>query len=403
MKITPININMSPGPKENNQPRLAVNLAVGIWFALLASFLLFQYAYAEGLTNSIVAKSRPVATASRGDVPTSDLAYAFSKNPLSQNLVTAGLALMSTDLAPDKRAQWVAVIGKMGWRSTAAMQSLITEAVRTQNIKSITIVADALFRRRKLVDETVNLMLLLESEPSTWTGVYTRLKNQVPWRREYLQRADLIDQPAEIDGRIRTLRRLQSDGDRLTRLELAPSVGALVRAGKFQEAVEIWRNHSGDAPGIIHDTRFKIAAGAGSNTDVAFPFEWQFLSGTGFSAYPSEDGLNGATVAIQWDGRGLPVFMSQLTSAPPGSYQVSFKVDGDAQKFATKVGVRFRCGNEVIRTRNAVRPNSQIVAAETITPITCEFPWVDIFGQIQDRGAAVDLVFNRVMLDRMAN
>lgn len=157
------------------------------------------------------------------------------------------------------------------------------------------------------------------------------------------------------------------------------------------------------SPAAMHDPNFRIAVGAGANTDFSFPFEWQFFSGSGFSVYPSEDGLNGATVAIQWDGRGLPVFMSQLTSATPGNYRFSFKVDGDAQKFATKVGVRFRCGNEVIRTRNAVRPKSQIVTAETITPITCEYPWVDIFGQIQDRGAAVDLAFNRVVLERIEN
>ena len=403
MKITPTNTSMIPGLKENNQPWSVMNLVAGIFLALLASFLLFQYAYAEGLTKSVITKGSNIAVAKNADVSASDIATIFAKDPLSQNLVNAGLVLKSDELSSDERAQWIAVIGKMGWRSTAAMQTLINEAMKTRDLRNLTVVADALLRRQKLFDESVVLMNLLEAEPTTWQGVYTRLKKGVPWRVSYLQHAGSIKQPAVVEGRIRTLRSLLSSGDQLTRQELAPSIAMLVSAGKLKEAEQIWRAHGRMSTAAMHDPNFRIAVGAGANTDFSFSFEWQFFSGSGFSVYPSEDGLNGATVAIQWDGRGLPVFMSQLTSATPGNYRFSFKVDGDAQKFATKVGVRFRCGNEVIRTRNAVRPKSQIVTAETITPITCEYPWVDIFGQIQDRGAAVDLAFNRVVLERIEN
>jgi len=403
MKITPTSTSMSLGQRESNQPRSAMNIAAGILIALFASFLLFQYAYSEGLTKSVISKGNNSAAGRNAEISTAELARAIAKDPLNQSLVNAGFVLQENDLTSNERARWLAVIGKMGWRSTAAMQMLINEAVKTQDLRGVTVVADALLRRQKLFEETVILMNLLEAEPSTWQGVYTRLKSDVPWRVNYLQLSASIKQPTVIEGRIRTLRALQARGDLLTRQELAPSIAMLVSAGKLKEAAQIWQANGKMSPNALHDQNFRIAVGTGANTDFSFPFEWQFFSGPGFSTYPSEDGLNGATVAIQWDGRGLPVFMSQLTSATPGSYRFSFKVDGDSQKFATKVGVRFRCGNEVIRTRNAVRPNSQIVTAETMTPITCEFPWVDIFGQIQDRGAAVDLAFNHVMPGRIAN
>jgi hypothetical protein len=403
MKIIPTSTSMSPGLKESNQPRAAISVAAGILLALLASFLLFQYAYVGVLTKSIVAKANNVAAGKNDGVSASDIATAFANDPLNQNLVTAGFAMKSDELSSEDRAQWIAVIRKLGWRSTSAMQTLINEAVKTQDLRDVTVVADALLRRQKLFEETVPLMNLLEAEPSTWQGVYTRLKAGVPWRVNYLQLSGSIKQPALVEGRIRTLRALQASGDRLTRQELAPSIAMLVGAGKLKEAEQIWRVNGKISPAPLHDQNFRIAVSVGADTDLPIPFEWQFYSGTGFSAYPSEDGLNGATVAIQWDGRGLPVFMSQLTSAIPGNYRFSFKVDGDAQKFATKVGVRFRCGNEVIRLRNVVRPNSQIVTAETMKPITCEFPWIDIFGQIQDRGAAVDLAFNRATLERIEN
>ncbi len=403
MKITPTSTSMSLGQRESNQPRSAMNIVAGILFALFASFLLFQYAYSEGLTKSVISKGNNFAAGRNAEISTADLTRAISKDPLNQNLVNAGFVLQENDLTSNERGQWIAMIGEMGWRSTAAMQTLINEAVKTQDLRSITVVADALLRRQKLFEETVILMNLLEAEPSTWQEVYTRLKERVPWRSNYLASAWSIKQPEVIDGRIRTLQSLQEAGDSFTRQELAPSITVIVGAGRLQEAEQIWRTYARVAPNILHDGDLRIAVGAGADTEFTFPFEWRFFSGPGFSTYPSEDGLNGATVAIQWDGRGLPVFMSQLTSATPGNYRFSFKVDGDAQKFATKVGVRFRCGNEIIRTRNAVKPNSQIVTAETMTPVTCEFPWVDIFGQIQDRGAAVDLAFNHVMLDRIAN
>lgn len=403
MKTTLTSINMNPGPIESNTRQRLLNLVAGTFFVILASFLLFQYAYTEGVTRSLVAKATKVTGGQPAEVSGAELATAFAKDPLNQNLVNAGLALQSGALSEDERAKWITVIGKMGWRSTAASQTLINEAMKTQDLRKITAIADALLRRQKLFEQTVNLMNLLEAEPSTWEGVYNRLNANAPWRVDYLQYAGVIKQPAVIEGRIRTLRALQKGGNRLTRQELAPSIAMLVSADKLKDAEQIWRANGRMPPTDLHDGDFSTAVSVGSDTNFSFPFEWQFYSGTGFSAYPSEDGLNGATVAIQWDGRGLPLFMSQLTSATPGNYRFSFKVDGDAQKFASKIGVRFRCGSEIIRMRNSVKPNSQIVMAETITPITCEFPWVDIFGQIQERSAAVELAFNRVMLARIDN
>ena len=401
MKTIPTSISMSQNLNVNDQPRSLQGIIAGILLVLFASFLLFQYAYAEAVTKSIIAKSADVSAGRAAQVLTGDLANAFSKDPLNQNLVNAGLALNSPGLTSENRAQWIAVIGKMGWRSTAALQTLVDDAMKKQDLRSITVVADALLRRQKFFEETVSLMNLLEAQPATWAGVYTRLKNRAPWRADYLQLAGSIKNPEVIDGRIKTLMMLQNSGDPLTRQELAPSIAVIIGAGRLKEAAQIWRVNAGASRSAIHDANFSIAVGPGANAETSFPFEWQFFSGAGFSAYPSEDGLNGASVAIQWDGRGVPVFMHQLTSATSGHYQFSFNVEGDAQKFATKIGVRFRCGNEVIRLRNTVKPNSQVVTAETITPVKCQFPWVDIFGQVQDRSAAVDLAFNRVMLKRI--
>ena len=402
MKITPTSINMNPSLKENSAQRPWLNAAMGILFAVLASFLMFQYAYAEGLTKSVIAKGNIAAAGKSVTVTPAELATAFSNDPLNQNLVNAAFVLWPKKLTESQNSTWLSVMRKMGWRSTAALQTMINEAARKQDFSTVLILTDALLRRNQLFDQSVGLMNLLEAEPSTWAGVYKRLKDRAPWRTNYLQVSGSIKQTAIIDGRIRTLRQLQASGDSLTRQELAPSIAAIVNAGKVADAVQIWRKHSAAPVTPLHDSDFRIAIGQGANTEFTYPFEWEFLSGPGFSAFPSEDGLSGANVAIQWDGRGIPVFMRQQTSATPGNYRLSFRVDGDAQKFASKVGVRFRCGSEVIRLRNAVKLNSQIVTAETIVPVSCDFPWIDIYGEIQDRGAAAELSFNRVTMVKVS-
>jgi len=235
MKTTLTSISMDPSLKENSQSGSAVKIAVGISLALLASFLLFQYVYGTGLTKSIVAKSKNVAAAKTANVSAVDLATAFSKEPLSQNLVNAGLVLKSDEISLEERARWIGVIRKMGWRSTAAMQTLIAEAATKRDLSDIIVVADALLRRRKLFDETVSLMLLLESEPSTRDAVYTRLKNQVPWRSDYLQAAGSMNQTSMLQGRLRTLLRLQEAGTDFSRAELAHSLADFVKAGKIYE------------------------------------------------------------------------------------------------------------------------------------------------------------------------
>ena len=402
MKITPTSTNMNPALKENSPLRPLLNAVTGVLFAGLASLLMFQYAYAEGLTKGVIAKGNIAAAGKNVTVAPAELATAFSKDPLNQNLVNAAFVLWPEKLTEAQKSTWLSVMRKMGWRSTPALQTMINEAALRQDFSGVLILADALLRRNQLFDQSAGLMNLLEAEPSTWPGVYKRLRERAPWRTNYLQVAGSIRQEAVIDGRIRTLRQLHASGDSLTRQELAPSIAAIVNAGKVADAVQIWRKHSKAAATPLHDSDFQIAVGEGANTEFTYPFEWEFLSGPGFSAFPSEDGLSGANVAIQWDGRGVPVFMRQQTSATPGHYRLSFRVDGDAQKFASKVGVRFRCGSEVIRLRNAVKLNTQFVIAETIEPVSCEFPWIDIYGEIQDRGAAVELSFNRVTLVKVS-
>lgn len=403
MKTIPTSTNMNPGPTQKNRMRSVFNVGVGATLALLSTILFVQFAYHDGRAKQIVAQGRDANNNPRINAAKTELASAFSGDPLNQNLVHAGFVSNSSGMSAADRARWIAVMRKMGWRSTPTLQTIINNALETQNLNDIIVVADALLRRRQLFEQAVGLMNLLETEPATKNGVYNRLKKKVPWRTDYLQLGGEIKVPQIIDARIQTINRLQASGDLLTRQELAPSVSAMVAAGRLKDAHAIWRANTRAAPTALHDGNFRVAVGAGADTNFSFPFEWQFYSGTGFSTYPSKDGLSGAIVAIQWDGRGVPLFMSQLTSATPGNYRFTFKVDGDAQQFATKIGVRFRCGSETIALRNKVLPNSQLVTAETIAPVPCKFPWLDIFGQIQERGAAVDLAFSRVALARVAD
>jgi hypothetical protein len=401
MKTIHTSIDMGLVKTGTKPSRPAINFITGCAMAFTATLLLLQYTQDEILTKSVVAKSLNKAAIDNQYSSSSDIAEAFENHPLNQNLVNAGLLLKLGNLSSDSKNKWIAVIGKMGWRSTAATQTLINEALRKQDLRSLVVFADVLLRRQKLFDQAAHLMIILEAAPSTKQDVYARLERGVPWRAQYLQLSSSIKQPIYLDARVQTLNHLQEAGVRLARQEIAPSIEMMVLAGRLKDAEQIWRNSAQMPSTALHDGYFRLAVKADPNRDFIIPFEWQFYSGNGFAAYPYDAGPMGPKVNIQWDGRGLPILMSQMTSAKGGNYQISFAVDGNRREFANSIGVRFRCGNEVIRTQNVLPLNNQIVSAKTVAPITCDFPWVDVYGQIQDRRKSINLAFFNAELNKI--
>lgn len=342
-----------------------------------------------------IASAKPLAP----DMPTAFLNRALLAAPVSQPMFDAILVTQAKrDPAIDLKRQ-LAVLRKLGWRDPTSVQNMIANALVTKDLSHIAEAGDALLRQNKLVDEATLLMALLEAYPDTWASVASRLAQNVPWRYTYLERAGSLSSAEQLDGRLRTLSVLQARGDRLKRQEIAPFVSLLTEKGQIREARQLWIAHVGARPNILLDPDFNAALKQSVLMIPTTPFEWRFEGGVGYVADVASDGLLGARVSIQWDGRSVPVFMSQRTGALPGKYRLTIKIEGEPAEFSRRIGFRLRCGSEIVGfDKEAVMPGNILWLAMRET-VGCGFPVLEIFGKIQEPRRAVDIAFTSVRME----
>lgn len=344
-----------------------------------------------------VASDKPIAP----DISREVLNRALLAAPVSQPIYNAILVADAKRAPASVLKPKLAVLRKLGWRDPTSVQNMIANALVTNDLGDIAEAGDALLRQERLVSEATLLMVLLEAYPDTWRNVASRLARNVAWRYTYLERAGSLNSVEQFDGRYRTLSAMQAGGDRLKRQELAPFVSLMTEKGRIGDARKLWLAHVGAKPAVLLDPDFDAALKQSLLALPTTPFEWRFEGGVGYVADVSADGLRGARVSIQWDGRSVPVFLSQRTAAKPGRYRVAVKVEGEPAEFARRIGFRLRCGDLTAAfDKEAIMPGN-VLSLAMQDDVRCEFPVLEIFGKIQEPRRAVDVAFTAVRMERV--
>jgi hypothetical protein len=310
------------------------------------------------------------------------LRQAVRAAPLDQVVVNAAM-VSSIAQAPTRDAKpWLRVVGSLGWRDPTTQQNIIAAAIQREDVPAIVNSADALLRVGALFREAAAVMNLAEADPQTWSRVFALLRSNVSWRHAYLGQASGAMLPAVLDGRIKTITMLQQNGDRPNRDQVRPLVAALSAAGRGAEADRIWRDYTGDHANLLHDVRFERALAQADQPLTPLTFDWSFDLEAGYTTDIAPTGLGGSIVSLQWDGRGIPVFFSQQTSAVPGDYTLRIRVDGDTQIFGERVGFRLRCGPETVEFVPTNRPGSVELVLQTVKSVACSLPTLEAYGRV---------------------
>lgn len=328
----------------------------------------------------------PLATGSKISVApgidAGQLQKAVLAEPIDQAVVNAAMVTSLAQRPSSDPRPWLNVVASLGWRNMTAQQNIIAAAIQRDDIPSIVNSADALLRVGTLFGEATAVMNLAEAYPETWPRVITLLKSNVSWRHDYLGQASPSMLPAILDGRIRTIAALQRAGDRPDRQQVRPLVAALAAAGRLAEADSVWRDYTGDRGSALYDVRFERALAQLDQPLTPLSFDWSLNLDSGYTTDIASNGLGGAVLTVRWDGRGVPVFFSQQTSAAPGHKILRVRVDGDTQIFGERIGFRLRCGGSVAEFAPVGRPGSLDLTLATIQPVTCSFPSLEAYGRV---------------------
>lgn len=336
------------------------------------------------------------------DIDTGTLRQAVRAAPISQPVFNAAMVAAIAKNPQADRRSWMKALRSLGWRDTVAQQNLIADAIIRQDVGTLVASADSLLRRNTVILEATQVMNLAEAYPETWPQVFALLKDRVDWRYAYLERAGSMTVPAVLDGRAKTLTALMRAGDRLEGQEVRPFVFALVNAGRIAEADRLWRAYTNDNSNLIHDSQFRQALALGSSPATPHPFLWSLGSGYGYSVGIDPNGLGSAVVTLQWDGRGVPVFLSQMTSAKPGRLRLRIKVEGDQKAFGERIGARLRCDDLLTPLLPVPRPGATDLVLETEKASPCEFPTIQIFGIVQPTTREFDGALSGLILSSIS-
>lgn len=285
----------------------------------------------------------------------------------------------------------------LGWRHSFAQQNLMLRAAIDQRFNEVIDRVDGLMRRQKATDQAITMLIAMETLPQVHKAVVAKLLGRPMWRYEYLVRIGPQAPALFLDARYDTVRTLLSAPGGMSRAELAPSVQSLVANGRAHAAYLLWSRKAGPISGInvLRDSEFHTAAALSGN-DTVIPFEWQFNQSLGYSA-----DANGQGVSINWDGRGVPVFMTQLVPVVSGrSYRLSVEGHADSGNFADMLAPTLTCGQAVI-TFNAVGyADGRTTFMSAPVPAGCDMATFAIGGNVDSGARAVTMEIDRVALQR---
>ena len=324
------------------------------------------------------------------------LRTALAASPLEQATVNVGMAREARDRANARNPAWLALLSQMGWRDTHALQNMLYAAALSSDLPRILDITDALLRRQQLMEQIIPMLTTVSADPELQTMLVARLATNPSWRAAYLTSTTALRDRDALLSRFAVVQRLLRSGVHLDRGEVIANINALNGGGLPAYGFSLWESIRGLASRPLDDTNFALASHNNSN-DIPVPYQWQMLSGDAFRADASQDGGH-PQLSINWDGRGIPVFAQQRTSAGPGRYALALVAEPRDAGALSAVVFRLMCGG----TATAFRPVAPLHYV-TEASVSCGYPTLQIAGDIQPSVTPREFAIDRITMTPLAS
>ncbi len=322
---------------------------------------------------------------------------AITAAPLDQRVMNVAMARDAKLHGGARTPAWLAVVAQLGWRDTTALQNRLYAIALRNELTGVLDISDALLRRQQLIDQVTQILPLLEIEPTLRPALVDRLAAQPGWRGVYLATSiGNLKTAQQLTGRVRVIEELARRGP-ITKSEVVPSINALDRAGLQSQAYALWQRVQPGVTRPLDDGQFARASRSYDADHDPVPFQWQMMTGEGFSVDATKDGTR-TPLMIDWNGRGVPVFAQQRTSATLGRYALELDVPASDMPDLPALSFKLICG-DTTTSFSAVAGNP--ARLRTATAVPCAFPLLQIGADVQSSAAAHQVTINRITMRRL--
>ena len=301
------------------------------------------------------------------------------------------------------------ITAQLGWRYTPAQQNLMLRALLDERFQDVLDHVDALLRRQRQPALAYTMLGAMEGVPQVHGEVLEKLLAEPGWRSDYLTVINHQSAPALLDARIRTLDALLATPSGLTLREMGASLVALTATGRGRAAHRLWMRHAdkesdrragvaddGQLGGnLIYDPGFAHLAQRAGGDDFGIPFEWRLGQDLGYATQSSDEG-----VMINWDRRGVPVFLSQTVPVRPGrSYMLTLEGSADQDQLQSLLAPVLLCGSRMVRFEPAGGGAQGPARYRTETlPEACDMGMLAINGAVDTGSGPVNIVIRHITL-----
>jgi hypothetical protein len=336
-------------------------------------------------------KAQPAAQLARLSDETVRAAIAAA--PLDQRVVNVAMARNARLNGDTRTPAWLEALSRLGWRDTLSLQNRLYAVALRNDLLGILDITDALLRRRQLSDQIIPIVSLLEADASSRPMIVQRLAGRPKWREQYLGTVGHLTTREQLSSRVALFNALERHGA-LAKGEVVPSINALDRAGLTAQAFALWQRVQPGVMRPLDDGRFDRAGRSFEAGEGPVLFQWQLMTGEGFSADVTRNGAQ-AALTIDWSGRGVPVFAQQRTSAMPGRYALDLEVPTEKRAELPAFSFRLACeGTTIPFAAMGVDPTR----LRTTAPVPCAFPTLQIAGDLQSSTVAHQVTIDRIAL-----
>lgn len=325
---------------------------------------------------------------------------ALAINPLSQAALNALLVERDRAAGRPMTKSEADLLLRLGWRDEVSLRNVGEVYADGSDLSKLLNVFDALLRRATPSGEpVVSILVFMETKPTFQAALVKKLAQDPPWRSLFLRlTVGQIDTRDAALHRLRTYQALAHTMHPPSDMEIAAVLPVLHEQGFGVEAFDLWQNmrrRTGQPPLArpLADPDFARVARLQEDQGVTTVYDWGIEHGDGFGV---GFGSNAKSLMIEWDGRGIPVFARQRTSALPGSYRLSVTTEADASG-DDEIGFRLVCPEGVVELKPQTRAG-RVQMYHSDGRVACGFPTFEIFGRPQNRPRDVRAVLNQITL-----
>jgi len=325
---------------------------------------------------------------------------ALAINPLSQSTLNALLVERVRAAARAMNKDEANLLLRLGWRDEVSLRNVGEVYADGSDLPKLLNVFDALLRRATPSGgPVIDILTFMETKPAFQAALVNKLAQDPPWRSAFLRlTANQLDTREATLDRLRTYHALARTRRPPNDIETAAVLPALHAQGFGAEAFDLWqdvrrRNGQPLLTRPLADPDFSRAARLQEAQGIVTVYDWTVEHGDGFGVGFGSDSKG---LMLEWDGRGVPVFARQRSSALPGTYRLAVTTDAEAEGEAA-IGYRLVCPEGVAELRPAgISGRTRLY--RTDERVDCGFPMFEIFGRPQNRPRDVRILLNRMML-----